>query len=114
MKRSQAVTEAAQCLFSAELAIDSAYGETAVLASRLAHIRVQAGLSATVGQPVLEAVTKALGELAQARAEMVRAHDELSDVKTRIGCRTVAVGGGDKETHDIAPEAARVLTVVAA
>ena len=114
MKRSQAVTETAQCLFAAELAIDSAYGETAVLASRLAQIRVQGGFSATVGQPVFEAVTKALGELAQARAEMVRAHGELSDVKTRIGCRAMAPAGGDKEDHDIVPEAAPALTIVAA
>lgn len=113
MKRSQVVTEAAQFLFSAELAIDSAFAETADLASRLAKLRVQAGLSATVGQPAFDAVSAALGELTQARAEMIRAHGELNAVKTRIGCRAVATGGGDKEQTDLAPAAA-ALTVVAA
>ena len=114
MKRSQAVTEAAQFLFAAELAIDSAYADTADLASRLAKLRVQAGLSAVVGQSAFDAVTAALGELSQARAEMIRAHGELNEVKTRIGCRTVATGGGDKEEYDVAPAEAPALTVVAA
>ncbi len=113
MKRSEAVTEAAQCLFSAELAIDAAYAETALLAHRLTQLRVQAGLSAVVGQSALNAVTATLGELAQARSEIVRAHGELNDVKTRIGCRTIASGGGDKGSHDIMPDKVP-LSVVAA
>jgi hypothetical protein len=86
MKRSTAVTETAQVLFSAETAIDSAFGQTAILASRLAQVRMEMGLSAVVGQRVFDAVTATLNELSQARAEIVRAHTELADVKIRIGC----------------------------
>jgi hypothetical protein len=114
MKRSTAVTETAQVLFAAECAIDGAFGETAVLASRLAQLRVELGLSATVGQPVFDAVTAALGELAQARAEMVRAHGELAGVKIRIGCGAMATGGGDKENHDISRENVAAFAIVAA
>jgi hypothetical protein len=107
MKRSTAVTETAQVLFSAETAIDSAFGQTAILASRLAQVRMEMGLSAVVGQRVFDAVTATLNELSQARAEIVRAHTELADVKIRIGCATVATGGGDKEDTDIVQAPAR-------
>jgi hypothetical protein len=97
MKRSEAVKETAQHLFNAEAGIDSAYGLTADLASQLSQIRVKAGLSATVGQDAFDSVTSALAALSTARREIVKAHRELDAVKTRIGCRTVASGGMDKD-----------------
>jgi hypothetical protein len=81
MKRSQTIAETAQFLLFAEAAIDRAFGETAALAGRLAKMHVEMGPSATVGQPVLKAVTAALAELAQARVEIIHAHRELADVK---------------------------------
>ena len=107
MKRSEAVLEAAKHLFSTEDAIDGAYSEAAVLASRLVRIRAEAGLSATVGQDAIDAVTAAITALGGARAAIVRAHSELDGVKTRIGCRTTNTGGQDKDNQDSMPASGR-------
>ncbi|WP_158918629.1 hypothetical protein [Caulobacter sp. S45] len=115
MKRSEAVLEAAHFLHTAEYAIDGAYGETAALATNLVKLRAAAGLSATVGQPALDAVTAAMNSLNAARAQILQAHGELAEVKTRMGCRTVATGGGDKDDTDAiaAPQPLALVAVAA-
>ena len=115
MKRSQAVIEAAQHLLSAEHCLDDAYGATAMLADKLVRLRRQANLSAVVGQSAVDAVTSTLSALSAARGELVRAHGELADVKVRIGCRTVASGGEDKDDEiGYAIGEATPLSVIAA
>ena len=96
MKRSEAVVRATPRLISAEHAIDNAYCETAILAAYLLEVRREANLSAVVGQPVVEAMTAALASLSLARAEMVRAHGGLAEVKVSIGCSRVVADGEDK------------------
>ena len=95
-QRVEAVQKGAEQLFSAEAAIDKALSETGTLASLLPSLRLQAHLSAVVGQDAVDEVCEAMMALARARRSIVATHARLADVRDQIGCRTVAQGGLDK------------------
>ena len=96
MKRKIVAHQVADQLFAAELAIDRALSETARLTSMLSDGRVEAGLSAVVGQSVMDRTCASIVMLANGRRELVEAHGHLTEVKNQIGLRTVAIGGLDK------------------
>lgn len=93
MKRRIVAHKVADQLFAAELAIDRALSETARLTSMLSDARVEAGLSATVGQAVMDRTCASIVALSNGRRELVEAHDALATVKNQIGLRTVSIGG---------------------
>lgn len=105
MKRKSVAYKVADQLFVAELAIDRALSETARLTSLLSEGRVEAGLSAVVGQSVMDRTCASIVMLANGRRELVEAHGHLAEVKDQIGLRAVAIGGMEKpEENGPAPK----------
>lgn len=101
-KRLSAVRRVAPELFGTEKSLDSSVTSTSSLMSALIGARRDAGLSAVVGQGVLDCVAESLRLQVQAQAKMVEAHQLLDGVKTHIGLRTFAIGtgGGEKSPYE--------------
>ncbi|MFY8143696.1 MAG: hypothetical protein ACOVMT_07445 [Caulobacter sp.] len=94
-------------LFASENAVDAAMVETAELMADLLKARKDLGVSAVVGDRAAAKLAEAMTALSEARSAMVDAHNELNDVKLRIGVRTKMVGFEDKP-----PETPRGLHAV--
>lgn len=95
-ERRAAAMKVAESLFAAEEAIDAALARVAELNGVLATARVEAKLSAVVGQDAFEGAASAFAALARARCDIVETHNRLSDTKVQIGLRTLAVGDHGK------------------
>lgn len=93
-ERLEAVTFVAERLFTAEAAIDQALAAAAQLSASMPQARQDANLSAIVGQEAMECAAASIASLLQARNRMIAAHGALDRVKTEIGLRTHAFGGG--------------------
>lgn len=83
-------------LFATENAVDAAMVEAAELMADLLRARKDLGLSAVVGDRASAKLVEALSAMGEARSAMVEMHNELNDVKLRIGVRTKMVGWEDK------------------
>lgn len=95
-ERRAAAIKVAESLFAAEEAIDAALARVAELNGTLATARIEAKLSAVVGQDAFEGAASAFAALARARCDIVETHNRLSDTKVQIGLRTVAIGDQGK------------------
>lgn len=100
MKRIDAARAGAQKLMRAEAAIDAALRETAELVGLLPSLRLQANLSAVIGQDAVDDLGETLSHILSARRTIIRAHGGLQTVREQIGCRTVSVGELDKGDED--------------
>ncbi len=94
MKRADMVRFGAQTLFETENAIDIALHQSANLIGELTRMRLDANVSAVVGQDAMASAAAVVVKLTEAREALVRTHRDLDEVKIQIGCRTVAVGTG--------------------
>jgi hypothetical protein len=83
-------------LFATENAVDAAMMEAAELMADMLRARKDIGLSAVVGDRASAKLVEALAALGEARSAMVEMHNELNDVKLRIGVRTKMIGFEDK------------------
>lgn len=92
MKRSEIVVAGGEQLLIVEDAVDTALGETGELISKLTRLRVANNMATAYGQDAMDAIIESAIRLNEARGAMVRAHSHLSDVRTQMGCATVAVG----------------------
>jgi hypothetical protein len=88
--------QVAATLFEAESAIDAALGKAAALAGVMPSMRVEAGISALVGQGAVEWASKSITALTEARRAIVEAHKELSVAQKQIGLGAVMFGEPDK------------------
>ena len=95
MKRMDMVRTGAAQLVSAETAIEKAMGEVALLVHSLGTMRMDARLSMEVGHEAMGTIVDTMASLSTARTTIVRAHHQLSDVQTRLGCGAVAAGTGE-------------------
>jgi hypothetical protein len=95
-ERRAAALKVAESLFAAEEAIDVALARVAELNGVLAAARIEAKLSAVVGQDAFEGAASAFASLARARCDIVETHNRLSNTKTQIGLRAVAIGDQGK------------------
>ncbi len=87
----------AASLFEAEAAIDVALAKTAHLAGVMPALRLEAQVSALIGQDALERTSEAFAHLAAARRAIVKTHKELSLVQKQVGLGAVMFGDpGDK------------------
>ncbi|MBI1406441.1 MAG: hypothetical protein GC145_09980 [Caulobacter sp.] len=111
MKRKIVAHQVADQLFAAEAAIDRALSETARLTTMLSEGRVEAGLSATVGQAVMDRTCASITALSTGRRELVEAHEALEVVKAQIGLRAVAIGGLVKPEENAPPPSGRLTRV---
>lgn len=110
MKRKIVAHQVADQLFAAEAAIDSALSAVASLTAMLPTARMDARISAVVGQNVFERTSETIAALASARRGIVETHRELSGVQNEIGLRHVALGGWDKPETDV-PRTGRLAAV---
>lgn len=111
MQIRKSANEVAAYLFVAERALDEAIRHTAALAGALPAARLDSNLSATVGQEAFAGAGRAIATLTEARAELVRTHSALAQVRDQVGLRQVAFGGYDKPEEGNPPQEGR-LTVV--
>jgi hypothetical protein len=112
--RRDAAIKVVDSLHAAEAAIDAALARAAELNSTLVTARVEANISAVVGQNAFEGAAAAFAALARARADIVDTHHRLSEARIKLGLRTVAVGdngGGDKEPSAAVSAPARLRAV---
>ncbi|MFZ5668803.1 MAG: hypothetical protein ACOY4K_04870 [Pseudomonadota bacterium] len=96
MKRRIVGHQIADQLFAAETAIDDALSAVATLAAMLPTARIEANLSAVVGQGVFDRSSQTIAALTEARRGIVETHRELSGVQVQVGLGRVAFGGEDK------------------
>jgi hypothetical protein len=94
VRKIEAMNDVAFQLHETEKALDHALIQAAALAGMLPSARLKARLSGTLGQEALTSAMEAQRLLVRARGRIVTAHHQLNDVKTQIGLRTTAVGGG--------------------
>jgi hypothetical protein len=83
-------------LFAAEGTIDSALSDTAALLTEMVEARKAARVSSTVDAKANAKVVEAMAALSAARTAMVEAHQEMNEVKLRLGVRTKMIGTYDK------------------
>ena len=108
MERALVAQKVANELFAAEVAIDDAIARTSKLVGELVVARQALGLSAVVGGEAITKATQAVTALADARAAVVTAHNELADTKLRIGIRTKLSGIGSKSEASLPGELRQV------
>ncbi len=96
MEKALVCQRVANRLFDTERSIDAAMAETAATMTSLVEARVQLGLSSVVADDATNKLAQAIATLSQARSAVVAAHNELNDVKLRIGVRTKLIGVTDK------------------
>ena len=111
-ERRAAAIKVAESLFAAEEAIDAALARVAELNSTLATTRMEAKLSAVMGQDAFEGAAAAFAALARARCDIVETHNRLSETKIQIGLRTVAIGDAGPKPP-MATDGVNHLSVVA-
>jgi len=95
MKRSDMVIAGAEHLFQTEDAVDRALTQSGEMLAALLRMRMASGLSAVMGQEAVEGIVNGTLALTQARRNFITVHGHLNEVKTQMGCATVAVGTGD-------------------
>ncbi len=108
MKRADMVRYGAQTLFEMENAIDLALHQSANLIGELTRMRLDANVSAVVGQDAMTSAAAVLTKLTEARQAMVHTHKTLDEVKDQLGCRTVAVGTGLGKPQPGAPSTSQL------
>jgi hypothetical protein len=111
--REAIAAELAAALYEAEAALDLAFGATGRLIAMLPEKRVQAGLSAVVGQGVFAAATRAGSNLAEARAALVDSHSGLETVRRAMRLPPIQMTGPVDKPPVPAPVAATPLVRVA-
>jgi len=97
----QSIAEAlAAQLDAAERAVDRAIVETAALNALTPRARLDAEVSAVLGQAVFEEAAAALAAATEARTRLARAHAAITRVAKDLGVETVAAGPVDKPEDD--------------
>jgi hypothetical protein len=87
-------------LFATENAVDAAILEASKLMGALIEARQDIGMSAVTGTETVSRLAAALTALTEARAAVVDTHNELAEVKLRVGIRTKLIGVVDKTQAD--------------
>jgi hypothetical protein len=95
-KRIEAAKSVASCLFAAEEAIDIAVTRIAQLNAAMPLARLDANISAIVGQSAFGSCTDALSFVAKAREQIVATHMHLKTAGDQIGLEAVSLGDAIK------------------
>lgn len=91
--RREVAETVAAALFESETAIDSALATTAAFLGRMPQARQEARLAARVGQAAIDHASQALAALAEARRQIIAAHEALAEVQGQVGLGAVNFGG---------------------
>ncbi|HEX8642516.1 MAG TPA: hypothetical protein VF702_01225 [Allosphingosinicella sp.] len=111
--RRDAAIKVVNSLYAAEAAIDAALARAAELNTTLVNARIEARLSAIVGQDAFQGAADAFAALARARADIVETHNRLDETRVQIGLRTLMTGDSDGsgKTEPMAAETRRLRAV---
>ena len=96
MDKAFVVQRVANKVWSSENAVDEALAQASALMIELTTARQELRVSAGTFDKATADLVSAIGALGQARTALVVMHEELSDVKIRIGDRTKLTGTWDK------------------
>ena len=96
MKRIDIVRGVAARLFEVEDAIDGSLKQASRLIADMVDARRDLRLAAVVGQDAFARTAATISALAEARGEIIGAHDALAETRDRMGMRTVGLGALDK------------------
>ena len=97
MKRRIVAEQLASQLFNTEEAVDTTLALMGDLIAAMPRARLEAGVSAGVGQQAVDHVLEAASGMAHVRRSLIAAHGALAVAKDQVGLRRVTlVGGGDK------------------
>ena len=88
MEKVFVVQRVANKLFSTEDAVDGALSEATELMAEMIKARKDLKASLIVNDKATTKLVEAIAALGEARAAMVAMHNELSEVKLRLGVRT--------------------------
>src|SRR3954468_3980700 len=87
MKRRIVAERLANHLFTTEEAVDTTLALMGDLIAAMPRARLEAGLSAGVGQQAVDRVLGPASGMASARRSLIAAHEALADAKDQIGLR---------------------------
>ncbi|WP_448585672.1 hypothetical protein [Thermaurantiacus sp.] len=90
--RREVAEKLAAQLFETETAVETALTRASAFLGAIPAARVDARLSATIGQEAFDHVVAAIAALNAARREMVEAHNALAEVQKRLGLAEVNFG----------------------
>jgi hypothetical protein len=93
MEKALIAQRVANKLFATENAVDSAILSATQLMGGLMEARQEMGLNAVLGTEAVARCAQAIGALTEARRAVVDTHNQLNDVKLRLGIRTRMDGG---------------------
>lgn len=97
MEKAFVVQKVASKLFATERSVDAAMTDAAELMALLMQSRLDVNASAVVGDQAAVKLAEAIAAISAARSAVVACHNELAEVKLRIGVRTkLALPDGDK------------------
>jgi len=103
-----------RALTSAEVSQDASVSRLGRLAHTLTQSRKAAGLSPVVGQPVFDALSRAMAAQIVSQKAMVDLHEALAEVKGRTSFRGITLGGLEKSEEPVPrPSGLRVVDRVA-
>jgi hypothetical protein len=91
-QRLAAARSVAESLFAFEQALDRTFALGAGLSSGIVNARMDAGISAVIGQDAIDGAIKTLALIADARRELVSTHHQLKAFADNIGLREVSWG----------------------
>jgi len=103
-QRRDAAENLAKRLFAAEQALDEAIGRAADLIGYMPIARMNAHLSAVVGQDAISEAAGSLSALVEARNRLVATHNRLAETRVQIGLQAMAMGSGDMKPPALAGE----------
>ena len=96
MKRIDVAKGVAARLFEVEDAIDGSLKQASRLIVDMVDARRDLRLAAVAGQAAFARTAATISALAEARGEIIGAHDALAETRDRLGMRTIALGALDK------------------
>ena len=85
-----------QQLYTTEAALDAALLESNRLMASMIEARQELALPATFGAEAVARVAATVGEISEARTELVAAHKELDELRLRLNLRSTMLGVLDK------------------
>ncbi|HEY3695023.1 hypothetical protein, partial [Phenylobacterium sp.] len=88
MEKVFVVQRVAKKLYATEAAVDGAMSQAAELMADLLQARQDVNVSSVVIEDAAAKIVEAIKALGEARSAMVGAHNELAEVKLRLGVRT--------------------------
>jgi len=94
-ERRNAAENLARKLYAAERALDEAIQKTGELIGFMPVARMNAHLSAVVGQDAISEAAATLSAMVAARGHLMATHHRLADVRDQIGLQAMAMGSTD-------------------